>query len=123
MPEVKITWTEDTKVPSIYHFDTLREAKHFYQGITEVESKLIMCPKIFNIEKGNWKQEPEPDMMWGHFLFSLFVGAWSAVWWGYLNTAIRPEIEYVLIGFSVTLVVFLVSAIYRLIKRKKKNKK
>lgn len=121
MFEYKVTWTEETKVPSIYQFKTLKEAKSFHQGLTEPGHKIPNSPKVYKVEKGRWEYPlpREKKKTLSMLLFSFLIGVWTAIWW-YLfhqNTAVGVE-EYLLMGSSATLTAYLLLLIRNWFKKK-----
>jgi hypothetical protein len=121
MFEIKVTWDEDTKIPSIYQFKTSEEAKAFQQGLTETRDKIIDCPQINKIEKGRWGAKtvifPRKQSPWLPLIFSVFVGAWAGLWWHLLNQDTPVDIsEHLLMGAITTLGCYLTLLLYGWVK-------
>lgn len=119
MFEIKVTWSDETTPPSTYQFKSLGEAEAFEKGLAEA-CHVSDSPQVYNIEKGRWgdsgvaiKQSP-----WLAVLFSLFVGAWTGLWWNLLNWDMPVAIsEHILMGAVTTLGCYLCLLVYGRIKK------
>lgn len=121
MYKFEISWN-DSDPPIPYTFQTRTEAKAFQLALVELETRLLSCPPISQIEVVEWDEpivdepaiievvEPVASSTWMQLLFSLFVGGWSAGWW-HLFVGSGLLVEYLLIGSSATFVVLLLIVI------------
>jgi len=122
MFEYKVTWVEETEVPSIYQFRTLKEAKSFHQGLIEPGHKIPNSPKVFKVERGRWEYplSKTKKKSLSLLLFSALIGIWTAIWWYLLHQeAIIAVEEYILIGCSATLANYLLLLIWDWFKKRK----
>ena len=122
MFEYKVTWSEETEVPSIYQFRTLIEAKSFHQGLIEPSQKMSGCPNIHKVERGRW-EHPISDSKKNFLpslLFSIFIGLWATVWWYLMHKGALVAIEeYLIIGSLSTLIAYLTLLVWNWFKGRK----